>query len=559
MTRVLKIAGYSVLLVIALVLLAMVYINYGLSPDVPVTTSTTAAIQERTTLGKDHYAIHHCWLRKSDSGLWEEYLEGAAYERGLIAGRLTSELMYKQEDAFVAQIHQLVPSDGYLRFLRYFTRVFNRHLSAHIPLEYRQEIYGESLSAPHAFDYVGEPYDRMLNYHAAHDIGHALQSLALVGCTSFAVWDSQSVDGGLLIGRNFDFYAGDRFAEDKVVLFCKPDSGYRFAMVTWAGMMGCTSGMNETGLTVTINAAKSTVPTQSATPISLLAREILQYARTIDEAYSIARRRKTFVSETLMIGCAATHTTALIEKSPTQTALLRASSSEMLCANHYQSDTFAHQPDNEQNIRTSASMYRYERLKELMASHPHIDYHAAAAILRDRGGKAGKDIGMGNEKAMNQLQGHHSVIFAPERRLMWVSTAPYQLGAFVCYDLNKVFAAAATKTDDKELYEPNMRIAADTFLTTPAWRDYLVYRRIKEQIKTAIHVRHPLADKAVLIDSLTVSNPQFWETYYWAGAYEQVLGEKKLAIRHFEIALTKEINATSERDKVTALLAKCKQ
>ena len=51
-----------------------------------------------------------------------------------------------------------------------------------------------------------------------------------------------------------------------------------------------------------------------------------------------------------------------------------------------------------------------------------------------------KDLGMGNQLSVNQLIAHHSIVFKPTQQLVWVSTAPYQLGKFVAYDLKKVFS-----------------------------------------------------------------------------------------------------------------------
>ena len=242
--------------------------------------------------------------------MWEAYIEGKPFERGVAFGQLTKELLYYQETSFVEQIRELVPSDNYLKVLKYFIAFFNRNLDKHIPDEYKDEIYGTSFACNPEYDFIGSGYQRQLNYHAAHDIGHALQGLNMVACTSFSVWDDQSADSSLLVGRNFDFYMGKKFAENKIVCFVNPSAGYKFMMVTWADLIGVVSGMNEKGLTVTINAAKSTIPSQAATPVTILAREIIQYASTIEEAYAIAEKRKLFVSESIMIG------SATMEKQP---------------------------------------------------------------------------------------------------------------------------------------------------------------------------------------------------------------------------------------------------
>jgi isopenicillin-N N-acyltransferase-like protein len=253
-------------------------------------------------------------LRRSDSGLWELYVEGEPFERGVVNGKLTRELVIKQEDAFSEQINLMVPSGPYRHFLKYLIGWFNRNLAENVTQEYQEEIYGVSLSASDQYDYIGSNYQRLMNYHAAHDIGHALQNMALVGCTSFGTWNSRSADSSLIVGRNFDFFVGDKFAEDKIVAFMNPTQGHKFMMVTWGGMTGVVSGMNEKGLTVTLNAAKSDIPSGSATPISLVGREILQYAQNIEEALAIARKRHTFVSESILIGSAQDNKAAVIEK-----------------------------------------------------------------------------------------------------------------------------------------------------------------------------------------------------------------------------------------------------
>ena len=145
-----------------------------------------------------------------------------------------------------------------------------------------------------------------------------------------------TLDGKLLLGRNFDFYAGDDFAKNKLISFIKPDNGIPFMMVGWPGMLGTVSGMNYNGLTVTINAGKSDIPLVAKTPISLLAREILQYASTLEEAVTIAKKREVFVSEAIMVGSAIDNKAILIEVAPKNFGVYEVVNSDrLICANHF--------------------------------------------------------------------------------------------------------------------------------------------------------------------------------------------------------------------------------
>ena len=91
-------------------------------------------------------------------------------------------------------------------------------------------------------------------------------------------------------------------------------------------------------LSVTINAAKSDYPTGSATPVSLVTREILQYAKNIKEAIAIAKTRKMFVSESFLVASAADNKAVIIEKTPDELDVYDPQKDFIVCTNHFQSN-----------------------------------------------------------------------------------------------------------------------------------------------------------------------------------------------------------------------------
>ena len=65
------------------------------------------------------------------------YVEGAPYEIGVINGKLSKELVVRQEVLFNDQINKMIPSKFYLHFLKYFVGWFNRDLDKNVKEEYR--------------------------------------------------------------------------------------------------------------------------------------------------------------------------------------------------------------------------------------------------------------------------------------------------------------------------------------------------------------------------------------------------------------------------------------
>ena len=518
-----------------------------------------AQVSERVEVSPGCFAVEGGWLRKNTQGLWELYVAGDAMKRGLVNGALTQELLYQQEAAFVSTIKELVPSPFRQRILRGFLGFFNRRLAHHVPEEYQVEIYGLSRFSTEEFNFIAPPYQRMLYFHGAHDIGHALQDLALVGCTSFAAWGTHTADGKLLIGRNFDFYAGDAFSEEKIVAFINPDKGYKYAMVTWAGMVGAVSGMNEHGLTVTINAGKSNIPWKAKTPISLVTKEILQYATNIEEAIDIAKGKKVFVSESILVGSAGDGKAVLIEVSPKKFGVYEVENNGnlLVCSNHFQSQPYQSDKNNLRHIAESHSQYRFDRMNELIGSNPSLTPMLAAALLRNKDGLGDTKLGYGNEMAINQLLAHHAVIFQPDDRMMWVSSSPYQLGAFVAYDLSKVFGEFSVLEGDTAIATDALNIPEDGFTHSIEFRDYEAFRMKMREMKTKIAEKEKISDEDIV--HFQRLNTDFWKTHFTIGEYYVSQRQYAEALPYYEEAQRKVVTTEPDKKRIEKRIKTCKR
>ena len=524
----------------------------------PNTTFYNSETPEKKQINDSTFIAGNNFLSKNKQGLWELYVAGDPLERGLITGSLTQELFQKQEDYFLSKIDELVPSKFKQALLRKFLAWYNRKMYLHIPEEFKTEIYGLSKYASKKYNHIADEYLRVLYLHGAHDIGHALKDLALVGCSSFAVWGDKTDDGSLLIGRNFDFYAGDDFAKEKIISFVNPKKGHKFMSVTWGGMIGVVSGMNEHGLTVTINAGKSKIPLVAKTPISILTREILQYASNIKEAIAIAKKRQVFVSEAILVGSAKDKKAISIEVSPKNFGVYEVqNSNRLICSNHFQSNAYKDDKKNQKHIVESHSKYRFERMEELLIKDRKVTPQIAVDILRNKEGLKNENIGYGNEKALNQLLAHHAVVFKPEQRLVWVSSNPYQLGEFVAYDLNEIFKNRSKKTIPFTISNSNLNIKEDDFQYSKAYKNYERYRVLKKLFITAIQQRKSIENHIII--EFEKSNPEYWELHYLIGKYYYQRKFYTAALYKFEVANAKEVTTLQDKQEIASYIKKIKR
>lgn len=484
-------------------------------------------------------------FRKNEYKQWELVASGNPLDMGNSIGDLTQEMIRKQEEVFLSKVENFVPSKFKQKVLRNILAWYNRNIMDYIIPEYQLEIYGISQFSSSNYDFIANKFVRSIYLHGAHDIGHAFKDLALVGCTSFAVWGENTLDGKLLIARNFDFYVNDKFAEDKVISFIHPDKGNKFVSISWAGMIGVMSGMNEKGLTVTINAGKSDVPYMAKTPISLVAREILQYATNLKEAVEIAKQKEVFVSESILVGSDYDNKAIIIEISPNNFGVYQVeNSSKIVCSNHFQSKAYQFDKKNKAHIANSDSNYRYKRMEELLNENQMISPEKAVSILRNKDGLANDKIGLGNEKSINQLISHHGVVFQPHDRLIWISANPYQLGEFVAFQLDSVFANSNETSSTLSI--PKLLIAKDPFVDSDSFKNYEKYKLEKIEIEELIETNGNIPSNK--FTELQTLNPNSWEVYYLAGIYYFKKKYYQAALTEFNNAKTHEI--TTEADKI---------
>jgi hypothetical protein len=130
---------------------------------------------------------------------------------------------------------------------------------------------------------------------------------------------------------------------------------------------------------------------------------------------------------------------------------------------------------------------------------------------------------------------------------VWVSTSPWQLGEYVCYDLKKVFGLRGMK-QDQEINEQNLTVPADTFLSTSQYKDFVNFRRMRQRM---------LDGESINTDSLVATNPQYYFAYVIAGDYTFKLKNYKKALGYYQTALTKVIATKKEEEHIKIQIARC--
>ena len=433
--RALKALALACLVLAALALAASWYVEWRCIARPPAIEGRPAIVSAPVRESAGVRRIGDSWLARKD-GILRMYLAGDPFTLGYSNAALSRQYLRRQEEELVEFVHRTIPSPTQRWLLRKYVLWRNRDLPDFIAPEHQAEIYGLARGGEDAFPEIAPLYHRLVNYHAAHDIAHALMDHPLVACTSFAAWGSHTADGHLLMGRNFDFNAVPSFDANKIVMRVKPASGLGFLSVAWPGSAGSVTGMNDARIAIAVNAGQSADVRTIGTPVCLVVRRALQEARTLDEAVDIIRQSRVFVTDSYLVADGKIGKAVVVEKTPARCDVRPATGEAIICSNHFLCDSLKSDPLNARAMEETTCVARHARMEALIAAEKGVlTPPGAARILRDTRVAGDRDAGLGNPAAINMLIATHSVIMDATDGILWVSAGPHSLGPYVPFSL----------------------------------------------------------------------------------------------------------------------------
>ena len=497
--------------------------------------------------GVPRLRVKKSWMERRD-GIWRLNLEGDPWTMGYAHGLLSSRVTADIDRHMTGMMGQYVTTPFRRWLVSNLVRWQFRQVPDHIPPRLLVELAAASRTMVDSEEFPERPFQRLIYYHALHDMTQRLDGSPLIGCTAFAVWGKAAVDSHMIIGRNFDFEGGAIFDEQKAVITFRSTGRIPFVSVAWPGMAGVVTGVNARRIYVSINAARSDASLTPGIPMAFLIREILERAGSISEAIKIIKEARVMVPEALLIADGEANQAVVVELAPDKLAVRRSTSGILGVTNHFTSPKFKADANNDWLRRYTTSDARNKRLKQLLSRFAgRIDARTALMILRNRTGVDDEPLGLGNRNALDALIATHSVVVDLTDMVLWVSTGPHLLGRFVPVNLKPIFGMP---TQDLAKIKP---LEADPLHGT------LVLDRFRQARAQMKHARalYASGDRTGAIDFAARASamaPKMTEPHKLRGDVLWELGQQEQARAHYRTFLKLHPPYLKESETVKARL-----
>jgi len=280
----------------------------------------------------------------------------------------TPEQMGEQQGALLGpQLSLLV--DQYLnKYLRSFGKdlglrgsvlKLSHRMEKSIPRRYIEEMKALAKSA-------GVAYEDVLLANTVFDIRRA------VFCSTFVALGERSADGRPIFGRNLDFPSLGVAHKYSCVIVYHPKQGRAVASVTFPGLIGVLSGLNDAGVAAAVMEARVPGLQTIATPYALVFRTALTNAASTGEVVRTVTARARSTNNNLMI-CDAKGNAACAELSIRKVVARRPVNGVIYSTNHFTS----------KELGRPWMCWRLPRLRKALGGSVRVDEAMAKKILAD--------------------------------------------------------------------------------------------------------------------------------------------------------------------------------
>lgn len=216
-------------------------------------------------------------------------------------------------------------------YMRCFAPDFNgdlklaREMEPNLPEWMREEMRGFSETSELT-------YDEMLVGQCFLDIHK------VAACSTIAAHDGMTETGEILMGRNLDFPSLSIAHEANVVVVYEPNDGPRYAGVTWPGLLGILTGINDRGLALSMMLVYGHQKREhlDGLPFPTLFRQLLKECGTVREGDTVLQTRPHCTATNLILADA-TRTAARFQLPPHEVVVDYTSKEgpAIACTNHY--------------------------------------------------------------------------------------------------------------------------------------------------------------------------------------------------------------------------------
>lgn len=218
----------------------------------------------------------------------------------------------------------------------------------------------------------------------------------LFHCSGFAIMNSATQDGTLYHGRVLDYAVDWGLQEHAVIIVMEPQDGIPFVNVSYAGFVGCVTGMNVEHVSIG-EMGGGGIGHWTGVPMAFLVREALQKGHSMTEAVAVFEKSKRTCQYFYVVADGETNEAVGMEASWNRFEVIPAGQKHALLP---------------EAVADCALLSAGDRYRELVrrAKDGHGKFTAESALrLMDRGVAMKANL--------------HNVLFEPQTTRFWVANA----------------------------------------------------------------------------------------------------------------------------------------